>query len=171
VGIRWGRSDIPAGVVAEVQACLRRRILRTFVGRGLLESYQAKEILAKQHSEPPSDKRSTRADELRLTPLELIDRIAALVPPARTHRHRYFGVLASNSPLHVPSPTKTTFLRFVAVCTFSVHAVIGTRPVHPQCNRHSQRRSAPGAWVAILEPHSGNTARDLLRSMPKASRQ
>jgi len=31
--------------------------------------------------------------------LELIDRIAALLPPPRTHRHRYFGVLASNSPL------------------------------------------------------------------------
>ncbi len=38
-------------------------------------------------------------DEITLTPLELIDRIAALVPPPRTHRHRYFGVLAPNSPL------------------------------------------------------------------------
>jgi hypothetical protein len=38
-------------------------------------------------------------DELILTPLELIDRIAALVPRPRTHRHRYFGVLAPNSPL------------------------------------------------------------------------
>ena len=47
---------------------------------------------AKQHSEPGSDKRGTKADELALTPLELIDRIAALVPPPRTHRHRYFGV-------------------------------------------------------------------------------
>ncbi len=28
-----------------------------------------------------------------------VDRIAALVPPPRTHRHRYFGVLAPNSPL------------------------------------------------------------------------
>lgn len=37
--------------------------------------------------------------ELVLTPLELIARIAALVPPPRTHRHRYFGVLAPNSPL------------------------------------------------------------------------
>ena len=38
-------------------------------------------------------------DELTLTPLELIDPIAALVPPPRTHRHRYFGALAPNSPL------------------------------------------------------------------------
>ncbi len=39
------------------------------------------------------------ADELHLTPLELIHRIAALVPPPRAHRHRDFEVLAPNSPL------------------------------------------------------------------------
>ena len=37
--------------------------------------------------------------ELRLTPLELIDRLAALIPPPRLHRHRYHGVLAPNAPL------------------------------------------------------------------------
>jgi hypothetical protein len=36
---------------------------------------------------------------LLLTPLELLDRLAALVPPQRIHRHRYFGVLAPHSPL------------------------------------------------------------------------
>jgi hypothetical protein len=30
----------------------------------------------------------------RLTPLELLDRLATLVPPPRLHRHRYFGVPA-----------------------------------------------------------------------------
>jgi hypothetical protein len=54
---------------------------------------------AKQHSEPSSDKRGAKVDELTLTPLELIERIAALEPPPRTHRHRYYGVLAPNSPL------------------------------------------------------------------------
>ena len=100
---------------------MRRRILRAFVGRGLLESCDAKEMLAYQHSgfsvdagvcikahdraalerllRPGSDKRGAKVDEITLTPLELIDRIAALVPPPRTHRHRYFGVLAPNSPL------------------------------------------------------------------------
>ena len=34
----------------------------------------------KQRSEPTSDKRGAKVDELHLTPLELIDRIAALVP-------------------------------------------------------------------------------------------
>jgi hypothetical protein len=42
---------------------------------------------------------ATGVNEITLTPLELIDRIAALVPPPRTHRHRYFGVLAPNSLL------------------------------------------------------------------------
>jgi hypothetical protein len=37
--------------------------------------------------------------ELSLTPLELIERLAALIPPPRLHRHRYHGVLAPNSPL------------------------------------------------------------------------
>jgi len=33
-----------------------------------------------------------------LSPLEFIDKIALLIPPPRKHRHRYFGVLAPNSP-------------------------------------------------------------------------
>ncbi len=67
---------------------------------------------AKQHSEPGSDhrdrrnaKRGVRSDALHLTPLELIDRLAALVPPPPpcAHRHRYYGVLAPNSPLRAAS--------------------------------------------------------------------
>jgi hypothetical protein len=34
-----------------------------------------------------------------LTPLELIDQVAALAPPPREHRHRYYDVLAPNAPL------------------------------------------------------------------------
>ena len=36
--------------------------------------------------------------QLRLTPLQLIERLAALIPPPRLHRHRYHGVLAPNAP-------------------------------------------------------------------------
>ena len=122
-------SGVDEAAVAQVQATLRRRILRAFVGRGLLDSCDAKVMLgyqhsgfsvdagvcieahdraalerllrycarppfaldrlrkagaalvyrcAKQYSEPSSDKRGARVDELHLTPLELIDRIAAL---------------------------------------------------------------------------------------------
>ncbi|MBO3708372.1 MAG: transposase [Candidatus Accumulibacter sp.] len=34
-----------------------------------------------------------------LTPLEQIERLAALIPPPRRHRHRYYGVLAPNALL------------------------------------------------------------------------
>ena len=36
---------------------------------------------------------------LHLTPLELLEKLSKLIPPPRQHRHRYFGVLAPNSPL------------------------------------------------------------------------
>lgn len=129
--------DIDAETVAQAEATLRRRILRAFVGRGLLESFEAKGMLdykhsgfsvdagvcieaqdraglerllrycarppfamerlrktgselvyrcGKQHSEPRSAYvRGAKADKLHLTPLELIDRIAALIPPPHTH--------------------------------------------------------------------------------------
>jgi hypothetical protein len=50
--------------------------------------------LAYRFPKPQSDGRT----DLRLTPLELIDQLAALIPPPRLHRHRYHGVLAPNSP-------------------------------------------------------------------------
>ena len=43
-------SAIDETTVAQVQATLRTRILRAFVGRGLLESCDAKQMLAYQHS-------------------------------------------------------------------------------------------------------------------------
>jgi hypothetical protein len=36
---------------------------------------------------------------LRLSPLELLERLAVFVPPPRLHRHRYHGVLAPNARL------------------------------------------------------------------------
>jgi hypothetical protein len=43
-------SAIDETAVAQVQTDLRRRILRAFVGRGLLESCDAKDMLGYQHS-------------------------------------------------------------------------------------------------------------------------
>lgn len=43
-------SGVDETAVAQVQATLRRRILRTFVGRNLLQSSDAKDMLAYQHS-------------------------------------------------------------------------------------------------------------------------
>jgi hypothetical protein len=57
------------------------------------------------------------------TPLELIAHIAALVPPPRTHRHRYFGVLAPNSPLRA---SVTAMAVSVAEGVVAHHFQIGT---------------------------------------------
>jgi hypothetical protein len=44
---------------------------------------------------------------LTLTRLEFIDRLAALIPPPRLHRHRYHGVPAPNSPLRAAVTART----------------------------------------------------------------
>jgi hypothetical protein len=203
-------TGIDADAVAQVQTDLRRRILRAFVGRGLLESVDAKEMLAyqhsgfsvnagvcieahdraalerllrycarppfamdrlrkegtalvyrcaKQHSEPASDKRGARADELHLTPLELIDRIAALVPPPRTHRHRYFGVLAPNSPLRAAVTTLAAPAKQVVVQTEPAATGEGTPGVVPQGNAlpptpepaaPAKRSTAHYLWAVLI---------------------
>ena len=158
----------------QVQARVRKRLLRAFVARGHLQSHDAKDMAAyahgggfsvdtgvrieatdraglqrllrycarppfamdrlkqrgadlvyrcgKGHTEPmQSDKYS---GELVLTPLELIDRIAQLVPPPRTHRHRYYGVLAPNSPLR---SAVTAMAQDVAVVGIPVTAQVNAR--------------------------------------------
>lgn len=47
--------------------------------------------------------RSDSPRDLVLTPLELIDKIAALIPPPRANCHRYYGVLAPNFPMRAAS--------------------------------------------------------------------
>ena len=86
--------------------------------------------------------------ELVLTPLELINRIAQLVAPPRTHRHRYYGVLAPNSPLRgavaalaqarqvVTTPAGGQ-MRIIAFITFraDIHKIpdhIGVEPEAPR---------------------------------------
>jgi len=130
--------------IAAVQAQVRRRILRVFVRRGLIEKCDAEEMAGWDHgggfsvdaavriegndraglerllrycARPPfalehlhqgdaehlvyhcPKPRPDGPGDLVLTPLELIDRIAALVPRLWPHRHRNSGVLAPNAPL------------------------------------------------------------------------
>jgi len=79
------------------------------------------------------------AGSLLLTPVALIDRIAALVPPPRLHRHRYFGVLAPNSPLR----TAVTALALAA--TTAPPAPIAEPAAEP-----THRRAARYAWALLL---------------------
>ena len=93
---------------------------------------------AKQHSEPASDKRGAKVDELHLTPLDLIDRIAILVAPPRTHRQRYFGVLAQNSPLRaavtaLAAPAQTATVQYATTSTGEGALGVGNaRPTRQQ---------------------------------------
>ena len=82
---------------------------------------------------PSSDKRDAKVDELHLTPLELIARIAALVPPPRTHRHRCFGVLAPYSPLRTAAVAMATPMQAVPLPTQSAPFAKGEGvPIQPE---------------------------------------
>ena len=51
---------------------------------------------------PGHGRKSTRpgvSGVVELSPFEFLDRLAALVPPPRKHRHRYHGVFAPNHKL------------------------------------------------------------------------
>ena len=128
----------------EVQAKVRRRLLRALTRRGVLEPEDAETMASWEHGGGFSLDASVRIEgtdrpglerllrycarpafalerwreidaehlvyeslkpgpggsiSLMLTPLELIGRLAALIPPPRRHRHRYYGVLAPNARL------------------------------------------------------------------------
>jgi len=128
----------------EVQAKVRRRLLRALARRGVLEPEDAETMASWEHGGGFSLDASVRIEgadrqglerlwrycarpsfalerlreidaehlvyesvkpgpggsvSLMLTPLELIERLAALIPPPRRYRHRYYGVLAPNAPL------------------------------------------------------------------------
>ncbi len=72
-------------------------------------------------------------------PLELIERIAALVPPPRIHRHRYFGVLAPHSSLRA------------AVTALALAATTPPRAPNPQSGAEpAHPRAARYAWALLL---------------------
>ena len=177
-----GAIDPPA--IATVQATLRRRLLASFVRRGLLEENDARAMaqwahgggfsvdgsvrieaadragrerllrycarpafalerlreLDTEHLLCDSAKPGSGAPALRLTPLELLEPLAALVPPPRVHRHRYFGVLAPNSPWR-------------AAVTARAPAAAPTPPTPPPelpVAEPAHHRAARYAWAMLL---------------------
>jgi hypothetical protein len=90
---------------------------------------------------------------LMLTPLELIERLAALIPPPRRHRHRYYGVLAPNASLRgqvtalagVPDGTRRRDQSIAAT------AAPGVTP----CRSSEGTEEAPGEAEAILRRAAG----------------
>ena len=73
-----------------------------------------------------------RPASLVLTPLELITKIAALVPPPRAHRHRYYGVLAPNASLR----SVVTALAPAAVPPAPTSAASREEPRHRAVSRY-----------------------------------
>jgi hypothetical protein len=74
-----------------------------------------------------------------LTPLELLDRLAPLVPPPQIHRHRYFGVLAPNAPL------RTAVTALAPGATTAPPAANAEPAAEP-----APRRAARYAWALLL---------------------
>lgn len=80
---------------------------------------------------------------LHLTSLQLLDRLAALLPPPRIHRHRYFGVLAPNAPLRTATTTPPTPRR-------GGSAAIGRRKCESACEGAGKRTAAAPANAATM---------------------
>jgi hypothetical protein len=78
-----------------------------------------------------------------LTPLDLIDQLAALIPPPRRHRHRYHGVLAPNAPLRAAA---VAFRREVADA-IRPPTEVGSPPPTPASKTRSPARYL---WVMQL---------------------
>ena len=72
---------------------------------------------------------------MTLTPLELIDQLAALIPPPMRHRHRYHGVLAPNAPLRA------------AAIAFGRETEASSPPRAPASNARSPARYL---WAMLL---------------------
>jgi hypothetical protein len=177
-------TGVDAHAIAQVQAQVRRRLLRVFVRRGLLPAEDAQAMAQWEHGGGFSVDASVRIeaadragrerllrycarpplalDRLReldperlldesnkpgpggngpllLTPLELLDRLAALVPPPRIHRHRYFGVLAPHSPLR---SAVTALARAATTSPPAPKPQPAAEPAH--------RRAARYAWAVLL---------------------
>jgi hypothetical protein len=91
---------------------------------------------------------SKREHEIVLTPLEFIARIAALIPPPRQHRHRYYGVLAPNAPQRGQvTPQVTSVVTSTEGDSFSALTstalTIGTKST---CVRHLSRYG----WAKLI---------------------
>jgi len=83
--------------------------------------------------------RSDSPRDLVLTPLELIDKIAALIPPPRAHRHRYYGVLAPNSPMRA---AVTALAPMPVIAPLPVEATTDDAPPH--------RTASHYLWAMLL---------------------
>lgn len=190
-----GVSFHPAGglnapAIGDVQAAVRRRLLRSALRRGLLSADDAQVMAEWEHGGGFSVDAEVRIEahereglerllrycarpafalerlreidpehlvyesvkpgpggnvSLMLTPMQLLDRLAALIPPPRKHRHRYYGALAPNSPLRAAVTALAQPTEIAVVPPPVVSIPPGAAPTEP-----AHRQAARYVWALLL---------------------
>jgi len=94
---------------------------------------------------------------LRLSALEFLDRLAAILPPPRIHRHRYHGVFAPNAPLRPLVTQRAQQDNALAAQTFSPDSTLPGRPPAPPPQPETPASQPPDTspsqtskWAALL---------------------
>jgi hypothetical protein len=85
-----------------------------------------------------------------LTPMQLLDRLAALIPPPRRHRHRYVGVLAPNSPLRAAVTALAQSANDVADPVADDPVVCSGPGSTSEATDEPHRKAARYAWALLL---------------------
>lgn len=88
-------ADDRFGLERLIRYCARPAFAGSRLGRIDNQAEQGQETLI--YKLPPGDVLGRQY--IKLTPMELLDRLAALIPPPRRHRHTYAGVFAPHSAL------------------------------------------------------------------------
>jgi hypothetical protein len=190
-------SGVDESVIGEVQAAVRKRLLRAVERRGLLSPEETQTMAAWEHGggfsvdagvRIEADNRASLERLLRycarpafalerlreidpehlvyestkpgpggsvsllLTPIQLLDRLAALIPPPRRHRHRYIGVLAPNSSLRA---AVTALAQPVGEAIVTAAADPATHtgqspPVETTTDEPPHRKAARYVWAMLL---------------------
>jgi len=134
-----GGFSVDASVrIAAADRAARERLLR-YCARPPFALDRLRELDPEHLIYDPSKPGPGGSGSQRLTPLELLDRLAVLVPPPRLHRHRNFGVLAPNSPLRT---TVTALAPGATTAPPAPNAQPAAEPAH--------RRAARYAWALLL---------------------
>jgi len=96
---------------------------------------------------------------LRLSALELLDRLATLIPPPRIHRHRYHGVFAPNAPLRSLVTARTHQDNAAAAQDLVANLPLRPPPPSPENpdvpapeapEASASGSSRPSRWAALL---------------------
>ena len=87
---------------------------------------------------------------LMLPPMQLLDRLVALIPLLRTHRHRYVGVLAPNSPLRAAVTTLAQPAADAGVTATDPNAPAKTGGAATDAPEPPHRKAARYVWTLML---------------------